>query len=101
MYGDMHDLGLVPRAAAELLGCSGGLPVNVSMVELHNDTLSDLFLPRGTWPAPQLEVRGYSDRAMATIEGIREMTAHNLPDLLGALRCGLSKRQVAATNVNL
>mmetsp|Transcript_134931 Transcript_134931/g.248076 ORF Transcript_134931/g.248076 Transcript_134931/m.248076 type:complete len:1091 (-) Transcript_134931:43-3315(-) len=99
MYGDARDPGIVPRAAAELLTCSGGQPVQLSMIELHNDSLVDLLATPGQ-PAPPLEVRGGSGGAMATIEGAREVEGSSVSSLLVAIQSGLSRRQVAATNVN-
>lgn len=99
MYGDARDPGIVPRAAAELLSCSGGRPIQLSMIELHNDSLVDLLAIPGQ-PAPPLEVRGGSGGAMATIEGAREIEGSSVSSLLVAIQSGLSRRQVAATNVN-
>lgn len=100
MYGNVHDLGLVPRAAAELLGCSCGKPISVSMLELHNNTLTDLLAPRGAGVPHTLEVRGGSRGTMATIEGAREITGTSVAKLLAAVHAGLARRQVAATRVN-
>lgn len=101
MYGSIADQGLVPRAAAELLGSAPPeQQVRLSMLELHNESLQDLLAPRGQ-PASPLEVRGGAGGAMATIEGAREVPGTSLVTLLAALRSGLSKRQVAATKSNL
>lgn len=99
MYGSLQDQGLVPRAVMELLACAAGQPVSVSMLELHNETLVDLLVPRGQ-PTPHLEVRCSSSGAMATIEGAREVVGESLVPLLFAIRGGLARRQVASTMAN-
>lgn len=99
MYGSMCDQGIVQRAAAELFGNSGGKPVWISMLELHNETLVDLLIPRGQNSHP-LEVRGGSAGAMASIEGAREVPGLSLASLLVTIRGGLARRQVAATLAN-
>jgi len=116
MYGTITDQGIIPRTAAELLSaaaaaaaqrgamgaggssaaCAG---VRVSLLELHNETLIDLLVPRGQ-PAPTLEVRGGSGGSMATIEGAREVAGQSLAGLLATIKGGLARRQVAATNSN-
>lgn len=98
MYGDIYDPGIVPRAAAELLSTSG-TSVRVSMVELHNETLVDLLVPRGQANHP-LDVRGGSCGTMATIEGARELSGTSLSAVLAVIRGGLQRRQVASTAVN-
>lgn len=96
MYGDARDPGLVPLAAAELLTFSGGRSIRISMLELHNDNLADLLLPRGQ-PAAPLEVRGGIGGSMASIEGAREVEASSITSVLTTIRGGLARRQVAST----
>jgi len=98
MYGGISDQGLVPRAAAELLGSAGSTPVYLSMLELHNETLSDLLVPRGQ-QAPAIEIRSGPGGGMAAIAGAREVTG-SLVALLAAIRSGLTRRQVAHTMAN-
>jgi len=115
MYGDSADPGLVPRAASELLMHAGGLPVRVSMLELHNDLLVDLLLPpMSSVPSPPatrsaverrpspppLEVRGGGCASMATIEGAREVAGTSVASILTTVRIGLARRQVAETRLN-
>lgn len=100
MYGDVNDLGLVPRAAAQLLAFSAGKPVSVSMLELHNNMLVDLLVPRGTGISTPLEIRGGSRGTMATIEGAREIVGTSLVKMLDIIHVGLGRRQVATTKVN-
>jgi len=99
MYGSAGDQGLVQRAAAELFGNAGGKQVRISMLEMHNETLVDLLVPRGQASAA-LEVRGGSVGSMATIEGAREVPGTSLASLLVTIRSGLARRQVAATLAN-
>mmetsp|Transcript_123900 Transcript_123900/g.241340 ORF Transcript_123900/g.241340 Transcript_123900/m.241340 type:complete len:850 (+) Transcript_123900:76-2625(+) len=99
MYGSTADQGLVQRAAAELFGNAAGKPVRVSMLELHNETLIDLLMPKGQ-ASNVLEVRGGSAGSMACIEGAREVPGPSLASLLVTIRSGLARRQVASTMAN-
>lgn len=106
MYGDPREPGLVMLAAAELLNTAAGRAVRVSMLELHNEGLSDLLVPKGVQPDQQaaaLEVRGgtgVGSGSMATFVGAREVAGTSVSSILTALRAGLARRQVAATMVN-
>merc|ERR1712232_631831 len=97
--GDVHELGLVPRAVAGLLSGTNGEPLRVSMLELHNDTLVDLLAPRGQ-PGQLLEVRGGGPGTVARIEGAREVSCASVASTVVAIRSGFARRQVAATMVN-
>uniref|UniRef100_A0A7S4RPC1 Kinesin motor domain-containing protein n=1 Tax=Alexandrium monilatum TaxID=311494 RepID=A0A7S4RPC1_9DINO len=99
MYGSAGDQGLVQRTAAELFGSAGGRPVRISMLELHNETLVDLLVPRGQAPTA-LEVRGGSIGAVAAVDGARDVPGPSLASLLVTIRSGLARRQVAATMAN-
>jgi hypothetical protein len=106
MYGDLREPGIMILAAAELLSQSMGQLVRVSMVELHNETLSDLLAPpakahpaQGQSPPP-LEVRGGSGGTMANIVGAKEVVGGSVASLLGPIKAGLARRQTAATVVN-
>lgn len=101
-YGNSSDQGLVPRAAAELLAGCSYQPILCTMLELHNDTLTDLLAPppqRGQLP-PRLEVRGGWRGSLAMVDGAREVSGTTVPKLLAAVQSGLARRQIASTMVN-
>lgn len=100
MYGSEREPGLVPLAAAEMLAHARGRPMRLSMLELHNDVLSDLLVPRGQ-VAPSLDVRGGgTGGGMACIEGAREVEGTSVAAVIAAIRGGLARRQVASTMLN-
>jgi len=110
MYGDIKEPGIVSLAAAELLHKAAGRPVHISMLELHNEGLSDLLVQKtpadrlrpvaSSSNGPPLEVRGGTGGTMPIIEGAREVTAATVASCLSTIRTGLARRQVAATMVN-
>lgn len=101
MYGDAREPGLVPLAAAELLAHAKGRPLRVSMLELYNEVLADLLVPRGQL-ASSLEVRGGGvGGGMAFIEGAREVENTSVATVFTTIRDGIARRQVASTMRNL
>jgi len=98
MYGDAMDIGLVPRAVAELLSADQGLII--SMVELHNDTMTDLLLPKGELQRQPVEIKHWQGNAMAYIEGARELSGNSVTSVLTAIQSGLARRHMASTMVN-
>lgn len=99
MFGTAQNPGLVPRLVAELLSLAKGKRLRVSVLELHNDMLSDLLAPRGA-RAQALDIRGGSGGSMAMVEGAQEVCAEDPRQLLAVIQLGIARRQVASTAAN-
>jgi len=99
MHGSADNPGLVMLAAAELLKEAGSGQLRMSMVELYNESLVDLLVPRGQ-RANILKLSGCSSGVMPTIEGARTLCSSNHRAFATAIHAGLARRHVAPTMMN-
>ncbi|KAK8964762.1 hypothetical protein KSP40_PGU008236 [Platanthera guangdongensis] len=104
IYGSECHPGLTPRAAAELFrildrdSVKFSFSVKVYMVELYQDTLVDLLLPKNA-KRLKLEIKKDS-KGMVSIENVTVLHVSSFDELMAVTLRGSEQRHVAETQMN-
>uniref|UniRef100_A0A1D1YVK4 Kinesin-like calmodulin-binding protein n=1 Tax=Anthurium amnicola TaxID=1678845 RepID=A0A1D1YVK4_9ARAE len=104
IYGSENNPGLTPRATAELFkimkhdGKKLSFSLKVYMVELYQDTLVDLLLPRN---AKRLKLEIKKDaKGMVFVENVTVVSISNFEELKSIIARGSEQRHTAGTQMN-
>ena len=104
--GEMR--GIIPRAMEKILRTSEKMAdkgwaysFNVSFLEIYNEELRDLLLPRGQ-EARKLDIRLESAKsdAQLVVAGLTEQTVSNMGQIQELLQAAKRSRSVSATKMN-
>ncbi|XP_072995272.1 kinesin-like protein KIN-14I [Typha latifolia] len=104
IYGSESNPGLTPRATAELFkvikrdSSKYSFSLKVYMVELYQDTLMDLLLPKNAQRS-KLEIKKDS-RGMVSIENATVVQIANYEELKAIILRGSEQRHTSGTNMN-
>ncbi|KAH0453163.1 hypothetical protein IEQ34_017487 [Dendrobium chrysotoxum] len=104
IYGSESHPGLTPRATAELFrlvdrdSSKFSFSLKVYMVELYQDTLVDLLLPKNAKHV-KLEIKKDS-KGMVSIENVSILEVSSFKDLMAVILRGSEQRHVAGTQMN-
>ncbi|CAI7779795.1 unnamed protein product [Closterium sp. NIES-54] len=104
IYGGDHNPGLTPRAMQELFNClrkeAGRMSykLQVYMLELYQDTLQDLLLPK-TATKRKLEIKKDA-KGMVVVENATLIEVQYLSQLEAVVQGGMERRAVAGTQMN-
>jgi len=104
MYGNPKEPGLAVRMVRELFHRLGGLhhAVTGSLVELHNNRLTDLLAPTAAGDGdmrPALNLRR-DPEAEVQVEGLVEQPLHGIQDLKALVELGTERRATSAHALN-
>jgi kinesin family protein C2/C3 len=110
MYGTSSEPGLAPRMVRELINRlrNDRCAVTGSLVELHNNRLTDLLVPAasaaeqrgGACVRPSLGLRRGDVEAEVQVEGLEERPLHDLEDLEALVELGNDRRATASHTLN-
>ncbi|CAI5505647.1 unnamed protein product [Closterium sp. Naga37s-1] len=104
IYGGDNNPGLTPRAMQELFNClrkeAGRMSykLQVYMLELYQDTLQDLLLPK-TATKRKLEIKKDA-KGMVVVENATLIEVQYLSQLEAVVQGGMERRAVAGTQMN-
>ncbi|CAK9218803.1 unnamed protein product [Sphagnum troendelagicum] len=105
IYGSDTDPGLTPRATRELFHCMKrdskkfSFALKVYMLEIYQDTLIDLFLPKNGGKPKRLEIKK-DPKGMVVVENVTLMPIVSLDELESIVAKGLEKRHTSGTQMN-
>ncbi|ONM12471.1 Kinesin-like calmodulin binding protein [Zea mays] len=104
IYGSENNPGLTPRATSELFrvikrdGNKYSFSLKAYMVELYQDNLVDLLLPRN---AKQLKLEIKKDsKGVVTVENVTVVSISSIEELRAIISRGSERRHTAGTNMN-
>ncbi|EES13049.1 hypothetical protein BDA96_06G280500 [Sorghum bicolor] len=104
IYGSDNNPGLTPRATSELFrvikrdGNKYSFSLKAYMVELYQDNLVDLLLPRN---AKQLKLEIKKDsKGVVTVENATVVSISSIEELRAIISRGSERRHTAGTNMN-
>ncbi|CAD6261846.1 unnamed protein product [Miscanthus lutarioriparius] len=104
IYGSDNNPGLTPRATSELFrvikrdGNKYSFSLKAYMVELYQDNLVDLLLPRN---AKQLKLEIKKDsKGVVTVENATVVSISSIEELRAIITRGSERRHTAGTNMN-
>ncbi|KAJ8422092.1 hypothetical protein Cgig2_000594 [Carnegiea gigantea] len=104
IYGNESDPGLTPRATSELFKIlkrdkhKFSFSLKAYMVELYQDTLVDLLLPKGA-KRPKLDIKKDS-KGMVTVENVTIASISTIEELRSIIQKGSEQRHVSGTQMN-
>ncbi|AQK47058.1 Kinesin-like calmodulin-binding protein, partial [Zea mays] len=104
IYGSDNNPGLTPRATSELFrvikrdGNKYSFSLKTYMVELYQDNLVDLLLPRNVKPL-KLEIKKDS-KGVVTVENATVVSISSIEELRAIISRGSERRHTAGTNMN-
>ncbi|XP_004287698.1 PREDICTED: kinesin-like calmodulin-binding protein [Fragaria vesca subsp. vesca] len=104
IYGTESNPGLTPRATAELFKIlkrdsnKFSFSLKAYMVELYQDTLVDLLLPKNA-KRPKLDIKKDS-KGMVTVENITVLSISTHEELKSVIQRGSEQRHTAGTQMN-
>lgn len=104
IYGSENNPGLTPRATAELFkvmkrdSSKYSFSLKVYMVELYQDNLVDLLLPKNA-KRSKLEIKKDS-KGMVSIENVTTAQITSYDELQSIIMRGSEQRHIAGTNMN-
>ncbi|KAK3141218.1 hypothetical protein QOZ80_4BG0331010 [Eleusine coracana subsp. coracana] len=104
IYGSENNPGLTPRATAELFrvikrdGNKYSFSLKAYMVELYQDNLVDLLLPKNSKPQ-KLEIKKDS-KGVVTVENATVVSISSIEELRAIISRGSERRHTAGTNMN-
>ncbi|KAJ0988105.1 hypothetical protein J5N97_006461 [Dioscorea zingiberensis] len=104
IYGSESNPGLTPRAMSELFkvmkrdSSKYSFSLKVYMVELYQDNLVDLLLPKNA-KRPKLEIKKDS-KGMVSIENVTVLPISSYEELTTSMFRGSERRHIAGTNMN-
>eukprot|EP00899_Mesostigma_viride_P014526 jgi/Mesvir1/23074/Mv10000-RA.2 len=104
IYGSEENPGLTPRAIAELFRITKAnahkfsFQLKAYMLELYQDTLNDLLLPKAAAKKP-LTIKKDS-KGMVTVENATLVTIKDRMELEKLVELGIKKRHIAGTQMN-
>ncbi|KAF2312540.1 hypothetical protein GH714_035005 [Hevea brasiliensis] len=104
IYGSDNNPGLTPRATAELFKIlkrdskKFSFSLKAYMVELYQDTLVDLLLPKNVKPL-KLDIKKDS-KGMVSIENVTIISISTLEELQGIIQRGSERRHTSGTQMN-
>lgn len=104
IYGSENNLGLTPRATAELFKIlkrdnnKFSFSLKVYMVELYQDTLVDLLLPKNT-KRMKLDIKK-DTKGMVSIENITVVSITSFEELKCIIQRGSEQRHTSGTQMN-
>lgn len=104
IYGNESDPGLTPRATSELFKIlkrdkhKFSFSLKAYMVELYQDTLVDLLLPKGA-KRPKLDIKKDS-KGMVTVENVTIASISTIEVLRSIIQKGSEQRHVSGTQMN-
>ncbi|CAK9208920.1 unnamed protein product [Sphagnum jensenii] len=105
IYGSDTDPGLTPRATRELFHCMKrdskkfSFALKVYMLEIYQDTLIDLLLPKNGGKPKRLEIKK-DPKGMVVVENVTLMPIVSLDELESIVAKGLEKRHTSGTQMN-
>ncbi|KAB1200217.1 Kinesin-like calmodulin-binding protein [Morella rubra] len=104
IYGSEHNPGLTPRATSELFkiikrdGNKFSFSLKAYMVELYQDTLVDLLLPKNV---KRLRLDIKKDlKGMVTVENVTILSISTLEELKSIIQRGCEQRHTSGTQMN-
>ncbi|GBG71679.1 hypothetical protein CBR_g9092 [Chara braunii] len=104
IYGGQDHPGLTPRAIKELFRCMKrdgnkfSFALKVYMLELYQDTLQDLLLPKNA-KRQKLDIKKDS-KGMVVVENATLISVENAEELEATVTRGIDKRHVSGTQMN-
>ncbi|KAF8769193.1 hypothetical protein HU200_006696 [Digitaria exilis] len=104
IYGSDNNPGLTPRATSELFrvikrdGNKYSFSLKAYMVELYQDNLVDLLLPKNAKPQ-KLEIKKDS-KGVVTVENATVVSISSIEELRAIIFRGSERRHIAGTNMN-
>ncbi|XP_043815036.1 kinesin-like protein KIN-14E isoform X3 [Manihot esculenta] len=104
IYGAENNPGLTPRATAELFKIlrrdskKFSFSLKAYMVELYQDTLVDLLLPKNVKPL-KLDIKKDS-KGMVSIDNVTIISISTLEELQGIIQRGSERRHTSGTQMN-
>ncbi|XP_062184363.1 kinesin-like protein KIN-14I [Phragmites australis] len=104
IYGSDNNLGLTPRATFELFrvikndGNKYSFSLKAYMVELYQDNLVDLLLPKNA-KQQKLEIKKDS-KGVVTVENATVVSISSIEELRAIISRGSERRHTAGTNMN-
>ncbi|TVU16478.1 hypothetical protein EJB05_40046 [Eragrostis curvula] len=104
IYGSENNPGLTPRATSELFrvikrdGNKYSFSLKAYMVELYQDNLVDLLLPKNSKPQ-KLEIKKDS-KGVVTVENATVVSISSIEELRAIISRGSERRHTAGTNMN-
>jgi len=104
IYGSDNNPGLTPRATSELFrvikrdGNKYSFSLKVYMVELYQDNLVDLLLPKNA-KQQKLEIKKDS-KGVVTVENATVVSISSIEELRAIISRGSERRHTAGTNMN-
>jgi len=105
IYGSDTDPGLTPRATRELFHCMKrdskkfSFALKVYMLEIYQDTLIDLLLPKNGGKPKRLEIKKDA-KGMVVVENVTLLPIVSLDELESIVAKGLEKRHTSGTQMN-
>ncbi|GAQ87147.1 Myosin-related protein [Klebsormidium nitens] len=106
IYGTPENPGLTPRAMRELFeimqrdGNKYSFALKVYMLELYQDNLQDLLLPKKAPKEPKkLEIKKDA-KGMVVVEGATLVSVASIEELEATVKRGQEKRHIAGTQMN-
>ncbi|KAJ8437962.1 hypothetical protein Cgig2_033695 [Carnegiea gigantea] len=104
IYGSESNPGLTPRATSELFNIlkrdknKFSFSLKAYMLELYQDTLVDLLLPKGT-KRPKLDIKKDS-KGMITVENVTVANISTFEELRHIIQKGSEQRHISGTHMN-
>ncbi|KAI5438450.1 kinesin-like protein KIN-14I isoform X1 [Lathyrus oleraceus] len=104
IYGSENNSGLTPRATAELFkilrrdGNKFSFSLKAYMLELYQDTLVDLLLPKNA-KRLKLEIKKDS-KGMVTVENVTTVSISTVDELNSIIQKGSERRHTSGTQMN-
>ncbi|XP_065856128.1 kinesin-like protein KIN-14E isoform X2 [Euphorbia lathyris] len=104
IYGGQDNPGLTPRATSELFKIirrdskKFSFSLKAYMVELYQDTLVDLLLPKNVKPL-KLDIKKDS-KGMVSVENVTVVSISTFDELQNIIQRGSERRHISGTNMN-